>query len=72
MLGVLAVVILAALGGLAAADRSSADKIAEGVTVGGVDVGGLERAEALARLEEQIGTPSRRPVKVRVAGKTRR
>ena len=71
MLGVLAVVILAALGGLAVADRSSADKIPDGVTVGGVDVGGLGERAALARLEEQIGSPSRRPVTVRVAGKTK-
>jgi lipoprotein-anchoring transpeptidase ErfK/SrfK len=66
----LSLVLLAALGGLALADRSSADTIADGVTVGGVDVGGLTEAKALARLEERIGTPSKRPVTVRVNGKT--
>jgi lipoprotein-anchoring transpeptidase ErfK/SrfK len=71
-LGVLALVMLAALGGLAVADRSSADKIPDGVTVGGVDVGGLSERAALARLEERIGAPSKRPVTVKVAGKTRK
>ena len=57
---------------LAVADKKGSEKIAEGVTIGGVDVGGLEREAAVARLEQQIGAPSRRPVKVRVAGKTKR
>ena len=61
--------MVAALGGLAVADRSSADKIADGVTVGGVDVGGLGERQALARLEDRIGSPSKRPLTVRVAGK---
>ena len=60
--------MVAALGGLAVADRSSADKIADGVTVGGVDVGGLGERQALARLEDHIGSPSKRPLTVRVAG----
>ena len=70
MLGLLALLMVGALGGLAVADRSSADTIAEGVTIGGVDVGGLSERAALARLEEQIGSPSKRPVTVRVAGRT--
>jgi lipoprotein-anchoring transpeptidase ErfK/SrfK len=69
---VCALVLLLFVGALAWADKSSSEKIAEGVTVGGVDVGGLEREAAIARLDQQIGTPSRRPVKVKVAGKSKR
>ena len=65
-------VLLLFVGALAWADKSSSDKIADGVTVGGVDVGGLDREAAIARLDQQIGTPSRRPVKVKVAGKSKR
>lgn len=72
VVGAFALVLLLAIGALAYADGQASDTIADGVTVGGVDVGGMTRAEAIARLEEQIGTPSRRPVKVRVAGKTKR
>ena len=68
----LALVVALALAGLAVAAGSSSDRIAEGVTVGGVDVGGLSRADAIARLDQRIGTPSRRPVKVKVAGETHR
>ena len=67
-----AAVLALAVAGLAVAAGNSSDTIAEGVTIGGVDVGGLSRAEAIARLDQQIGSPSRRPVKVKVAGKTRR
>lgn len=70
--GVFALVLVLVLAALALADKSASDRIAEGVTIGGVDVGGLDRAEAVARLEQAIGTPSRRPVKVRVAGQTKR
>jgi lipoprotein-anchoring transpeptidase ErfK/SrfK len=69
-MGVLALVVMAALGGLAVADRSSADKIPSGVTVGSIDVGGLTKRAALERLEQRIGTPSRRPVTVKVQGRT--
>jgi len=72
VVGVCALVLVLFLGALAWADKSSSDTIADGVTVGGVDVGELKRDAAIARLEQQIGTPSRRPVKVRIAGKTRR
>lgn len=64
--------MLLAVAGLAVAANNASDTIADGVTVGGVDVGGLSRDEAIARLDRQIGTPSRRPVKVRVAGQTKR
>lgn len=67
-----ALVLLLFVGALAWADKSSSDKIADGVTVGGVDVSGLDREAAIARLDQQIGTPSRRPVKVKAAGKIMR
>jgi lipoprotein-anchoring transpeptidase ErfK/SrfK len=70
--GVLPLIVLLALGGLAVAADNSSDTIADGVTVGGVDVGGLTREQAIDRLEQQIGTPSRRPVKVKVAGDTKK
>lgn len=72
LLAAFALAVVLALAGLAVAADNSSDTIAEGVTVGGVDVGGLTRAEAIGRLEQHIGTPSRRPVKVRVAGQTKR
>jgi lipoprotein-anchoring transpeptidase ErfK/SrfK len=70
--GACAVALLLFLGALAMAAKSSNDKIPEGVTVGGIDVGGLKRDAAIAKLDQAIGTPSRRPVKVKVAGKTQR
>jgi len=69
---VCALAFLLFLGALAVADNKSSDKIADGVTVGGVDVGGLSRQQAVAKLDQAIGTPSRRPVKVKAAGKSRR
>ena len=60
------------LAALAVADKKGSGKIADGVTVGGVDVGGLKREQAIARLEQRIGASSRRPVKVRVGGTTKR
>jgi lipoprotein-anchoring transpeptidase ErfK/SrfK len=70
--GACALALLLFVGALAMAAKSSNDEIPEGVTVGGVDVGGLKRDAAVAKLEKAIGTPSRRPVKVKAAGKTRR
>ena len=70
MAGVCAVVLLLFVAALAWADNSSSDRIADGITVSGVDLGGLDRDEAIARLEQQIGTPSRRPVKVRAGKRT--
>jgi lipoprotein-anchoring transpeptidase ErfK/SrfK len=70
VLGILALAILGALGGLAVADRASADKIPAGVTVGGVDVGGLTKPTALRKLDLHIGEPSRRAVTVSLAGRT--
>jgi lipoprotein-anchoring transpeptidase ErfK/SrfK len=67
---VLALVVLAALGTLAWADRSASGKVPDGVAVGGIDVGGLTRAAAVERLEQRIGSPSQRPVKVRAGGRT--
>ncbi len=70
--GAFALLLLMAVGALAVVANGSSDKIADGITVGGVDIGGMKREAAIARLEQQIGTPSRRPVKVRVKGKTKR
>lgn len=70
--GVFPLLIGLALAGLAVAANSSKDTIAEGVTVGGVDVGGLTRAEAIERLDNQIGERTSRPVKIKVAGETRK
>lgn len=56
----IAVVVIALLGGSAAYaleryDESRADVIAEGVTVAGIDVGGMRMAEAEATVERRIG-----------------
>ena len=61
-----ATVTLLLLGTLAgyAYDRSRAEHIAEGVTVGGIDVGGLEAPEARARLRRQLTAPLRRKIVV--------
>jgi len=72
VVGACALALLLFLGALAMAAKSSNEKIPDGVTVGGVDVGGLKRDAAIAKLEQAIGTPSRRPVKVKVAGKAKR
>ena len=53
------------------ADRLSSDKIPHGVTVAGIDVGGLTQAQALTRLDQRIGAPSRRPVSVTLGSRKR-
>jgi lipoprotein-anchoring transpeptidase ErfK/SrfK len=60
------------LGAFASADQAAADRVPRGVVIGGVPVGHLRSAEALARLEEEIGAPARRSVRVRLDGKTYR
>jgi lipoprotein-anchoring transpeptidase ErfK/SrfK len=72
--GVIGLIVLLAAGvfaALAVADHSSSDQIADGVTIGGIDVGGLTKDQALARLDQRIGAPSRRPVEVKLGSRTR-
>ena len=52
-------------------DRSRAEHIAEGVTVGGVDVGGLEAPQARARLRRQLTAPLRRKIVVSYGASSR-
>ena len=69
ILGLLLVLVLAGAGAVYAYDRSRADLIAEGVSVGGVDVGGLSTAQARAKLRREVLDPLNRPVVVRADGK---
>ncbi len=69
----LVIVLVALLSGTTAVyayDSSRDDAIAEGVTVGDVDVGGMRAAEARAVLERDMARPLRRPVRVRMMGRT--
>ncbi len=69
----LAIVLVALLGGTTAVyayDSSRDDAVAEGVTVGGVDVGGMRAAEAGAVLERDMARPLRRPIRVKMKGRT--
>src|SRR5262245_57196209 len=68
----LLIMVGAALGVLGRADQAAADRVPRGVVIGGVPVGHLKSADAMARLEQQIGAPARESVRVRVAGKTYR
>ena len=72
MLLALLIVVGAGFGVLAQADQAAADRVPRGVVIGGVNVGNLKSADALARLEAQIGAPARRSVRVRVSGTTYR
>ncbi len=58
-----AIVVLVALGGVAAAaygyDRSQSDVVAKGVHVGGIPIGGLTADQARARLNAKFKTLSR-------------
>ena len=71
-IGLVAACVLGLVVAAIAFAGKSSDRIPDGVTVGGVDVGGLGRADALRRLDQRIGAPSRRPVKVRAGGRTLR
>lgn len=70
LVAVLTVVFAGGLGTLALADRAGSGRIPDGVAIGSVDVGGLTKAQALARLDRRLGSPSRRPVEVRIGGRT--
>ena len=50
-------------------DRARANTIGQGVTVAGVDVSGLSRAEAKAKLADQVQAPLARPLKISYNGK---
>ena len=51
-------------------DRSQADVISRGVTIGGVPVGGLEAAQARALLEARFAARLRQPVQLVRGGRT--
>jgi lipoprotein-anchoring transpeptidase ErfK/SrfK len=74
MLPVLALVLLAALVGLAAAvylyDRSQRDVIAAGVRVDGVPVGGLSTAAARGKVEHELAVSLGRPVTITSGGRS--
>src|SRR5215210_3054020 len=69
----LSIVLVVLLGGATAVyayDSSRDDAIAQGVAVAGVDLGGMRAAQARAVLERDMARPLRRPVRVRVKGRT--
>src|SRR3954465_5595500 len=68
----LLVLVGAGIGILAQADKAAADRVPRGVVIGGVPVGHLTTTDALARLEQEIGAPARRSVRVRLSGRTYR
>jgi vancomycin resistance protein YoaR len=64
-----ALVVLLALGYLAVAAWAGT-RTPAGTTVAGVDVGGLDRTRAAARLDRELGTRARQPLRVRVGTAT--
>jgi lipoprotein-anchoring transpeptidase ErfK/SrfK len=68
----LVLIVGAGLGVFAQADQAAADRVPRGVVIGGVPVGHLRSADAVARLEKEIGAPARRSVRVRLEGRTYR
>jgi lipoprotein-anchoring transpeptidase ErfK/SrfK len=70
IVGVLVLLIGGAFAALAYAAGNAKDRVPKGATVGGVDIGGMTRQAALDRLDEQVGKPASRPVRVKVAGET--
>ena len=65
----LAVLLAAAGGSMAWADHKASGRLAAGISVAGVDVGGLSEDAAVAKLEGQLGAASRRPLRVKAAGR---
>ena len=61
---------LAVVGLYAVAQWSLSERVPTGTTVAGVTVGGLERAEAVARLESQLGPRAAAPVVITADGAT--
>ena len=52
--------------GVYAYDNAKKDEIAEGVTIAGVDVGGMDREQAVRKLQRRLVAPLRKPVKVKL------
>jgi len=65
-----AIIVLGAVGGTYAYDRSKEDLIAEGVKVNGVAIGGLTPTQAERKLRAALLDPLAKPVKVRYHGHT--
>lgn len=65
----LVALLLAVAGGVYAYDDSRRTTIAEGITIGGVPVGGLTASEAAARVERDLVTVYREPLRVDHANK---
>ncbi len=66
--GVLAVVLVAAIGAYAY-DHGRRDTIAHGIRIGGIDIGGMKPAAARARLDAGLLRALRRPVLVTYHGR---
>jgi lipoprotein-anchoring transpeptidase ErfK/SrfK len=66
---IVGVLVLVGAGAVYAYDRSNAEEIGKGVTVGGVDVSGLTPDQAAAKLRAEVLEPLNRPVVVRAHGK---
>lgn len=69
VLSLMVAILLVGAGSLYAYDRSSGERIAEGVSVNGVDVGGLTPDRARAKLRQELLEPLVRPVSVRHEGR---
>ncbi|WP_205698596.1 L,D-transpeptidase/peptidoglycan binding protein [Conexibacter sp. SYSU D00693] len=61
---VVGALVLAATAALIVYDHSRRDTLAKGVKVAGVDVGGLDREQAIRRLQERVVDRLRQPVRV--------
>jgi lipoprotein-anchoring transpeptidase ErfK/SrfK len=70
VLAVLLVLLAAAGGTFAWADHKASGRLADGISVAGVDVGGLTEDAAVAKLESELGTAARRPLRLKVADRT--
>ncbi len=65
LLIILAIMVLALVGGVYALDRDGRDRIADGVRAGSVDIGGLRANEARAKLRHDVRLALDDPVVVR-------
>lgn len=63
---VVAALMLLGAVGVYAYDNAKKDEIAEGVTIAGIDVGGMDRAQAVRKLQRKLVAPLRQPVKVKL------
>ena len=69
-LGMLVVLLGAAVASAYVYDHSQRDRLAAGVRIGGVDVSGLSRAAARERIVQGAVEPRRRTLSVRAHGHT--